>query len=279
MAGARGGNGRYRRIIQTALVAARTRYDGGPALDLGQTARPVPSANVRTAVGSVEDPWPNPERDPFLPRERVRVTINRLTDLLEREYAHKRITDAAYLIGRVLQEVFERRSGPRAAGSPEGRDRVDQSVAHELAMVLAIDDGRLVEALKARLAQSVGSYGARFLHQVLAEGREFAEISRGLGRGDSRAAVAFVAEHFRTLLEQVAVDLLEEQTFRGPERGQLRGTPAAPAAPGECVDEAGCLTTPTRAYRVAEDRDGSRRWQPAWKRRALGNRSDKPVKL
>src|SRR3712207_8903443 len=53
------------------------------------------------------------------------------TDLLEREHAHKRITDAAYLIGRVLQEVFERRSGPRGAGSPEGRDRVDQSVRSE----------------------------------------------------------------------------------------------------------------------------------------------------
>ncbi|WP_043749951.1 hypothetical protein [Methylobacterium nodulans] len=221
------------------------------------------------AVGSVVDPWPNPDRDPFAEPERIQVTINRNTDLLEREFAHGRISEPAYLVGRVLQEAFERRAGPRGGSSPEGRDRVDQTVAHELTIALSIDDGRFVEMLIERLEQAVGSYGARFLHQVLAHGREFAEISRGLGRGDSRQAVAFVAERFRDLLEAIAEDWLAEQTFHGPDEGQIRGTPAAPAQPGEYFDAEGRATTKTGAFRVSDDHDGSRRFRPVWKRRRM----------
>ncbi|MGY2051702.1 hypothetical protein [Methylobacterium sp. JK268] len=253
---------RYRQALRTPLFSTRSRYDRGPAVVPGQRDLPPPSQAVRTAVGSVVDPWPNPDRDPFAEPERVQVTINRNTDLLEREFAHGRISEQAYLVGRVLQEAFERRAGPRGGGSPEGRDRVDQTVAHELAIALAIDDAMFVERLMGRLQQAVGSYGARFLHQVLANGREFAEISRGLGRGDGRQAVAFVAARFRDLLEAIAADWLAEQTAVGPEpeKARIRGEAPGPARPGEFYDAEGRATTPTRAFRVAEDHDGSRRY-------------------
>ncbi len=207
-----------RLILRTPLYAARDRYDGGRAVTPGGLARPRPSEGVRSAVAAVADPWPDPARDPLAEPERVHVTVNRCTDLLEREASHGRISREAYLVGRVIAEVFERRAGPRGSGSPEGGNRVDHTVAHELAILLAIDDGRLVEGLLDKLREAIGTVGTRFLHQVLAEGRDFAGLARGLGRGDGRAAVAGVAQRFRDLLEDVAADWLAQQSGQGPRR-------------------------------------------------------------
>lgn len=257
-----------RLILRTPLYAARDRYDGGRAVTPGGLARPRPSEGVRSAVAAVADPWPDLERDPLAEPERVHVTVNRCTDLLEREASHGRISREAYLVGRVIAEVFERRAGPRGSGSPEGGSRVDHTVAHELVILLAIDDGRLVEGLLDKLRDAVGTVGTRFLHQVLAEGRDFAGLARGLGRGDGRAAVAGVAQRFRDLLEDVAADWLAQQSGQGRETGRIVGSPAAPAAPGEATDAAGCLVPGARAYAVGADPDGALRWQPAWKRQA-----------
>ncbi|SEP40738.1 hypothetical protein SAMN04487843_11624 [Methylobacterium sp. ap11] len=255
-------------IRRTPLYAARDRYDGGRAVTPGSLARPRPSEGVRSAVAAVADPWPDPERDPLAEPERVHVTVNRCTDLLEREASHGRISREAYLIGRVIAEVFERRAGPCGAGSPEGGNRVDHTVAHELAILLAIDDGRLVEGLLDQLREAIGTVGTRFLHQILAEGRDFAGIARGLGRGDGRVAVAGVAQRFRDLLEDVAADWLARQSGQGRETGRIVGAAAAPGAPGEATDAAGCLVPAGQAYAVGADPDGALRWQPAWKRQA-----------
>jgi hypothetical protein len=262
-------------VRRTPLHSARRhRYDGGPALTLPNPARPHPCPTHRTAIAAVTDPWPNPERDPLAEPERLNVTVNRCTDLLEREASHGRLSAEAYLIGRVLQEAFERRAGPRGAGSPEGGNRVDHTVAHELAILLAIDDGRLVEGLLDKLREAVGTVGTRFLHQVLAEGRDFAGIARGLGRGDGRAAVAGVAQRFRDLLKDVAADWLARQSGQGRETGRIVGSAAAPAAPGEATDAAGCLVPAARAYAVGADPDGALCWQPAWKRRAAEQQAE-----
>ncbi len=258
-----------RLILRTPLYAAQDRYDIARAVTPGGRARPRPSDGVRTAVAAVADPWPDPERDPFAEPERVSVTVNRCCDLLEREASHGRISREAYLVGRVIAEVFERRAGPRGSGSPEGGNRVDHTVAHELAILLAIDDGRLVEGLMDRLHGAVGSVGARFLHQVLAQGADFAGIARRLGRGDGRAAVASVADRFRGLLEDIAADWLHRQTGETRREAPIVGTAAEPARPGEAYDAQGCQVPPTRAYAVGRDPDGAGRWMPASKRRAL----------
>ncbi|MGE7416986.1 hypothetical protein, partial [Methylobacterium tarhaniae] len=119
-------------------TARRHRYDNGPALTPSGSPRPHPSPAFRTAIAAVIDPWPDPARDPLAEPERLRVTVHRCTDLLEREASHGRLSAEAYLVGRVLQEAFERRAGPRGSGSPEGGDRVDHTVAHELAILLAM---------------------------------------------------------------------------------------------------------------------------------------------
>ncbi|RVU17476.1 hypothetical protein [Methylobacterium oryzihabitans] len=258
-----------RLILRTPLYAARDRYDGGRAVTPGSLARPRPSDGVRTAVAAVLDPWPDPERDPLAEPARVRVTVNRCTDLLEREASHGRISREAYLVGRVIAEVFERRAGPRGQGSPEGGNRVDHTVAHELAILLAIDDGRMVEGLLERLHRAVGSVGAAFLHRVLAEGHDFAGLARRLGRGDGRAAVASVAERFRGLLEDIAADWLVQQAGETRDEAPIVGTAAEPARPGEAYDAQGRQVPVTQAYAIGRDPDGSGRWVPAGKRRAM----------
>ncbi|AWB25751.1 hypothetical protein DA075_33505 [Methylobacterium currus] len=239
-------------------TARRHRYDGGPALTPPNSARPHPSPPLRTAIAAVTDPWPNPERDPLAEPERRHVTVHRCTDLLGREASHGRLSAEAYLVGRVLQETFERRAGARARR--RGGNRVDHTVAHELAILRAIDDGRLVERLLDKLREAIGTVGMRFLHQVLAKGRDFAGIARGLGRGDGRAAVAGVAQRFRDLLGDVAADWLARQSGQGRQTGRIVGAPAAPAAPGEATDAAGCLVPVARAYAVGADPDGALRW-------------------
>ncbi|KMO28066.1 hypothetical protein VQ03_30140, partial [Methylobacterium tarhaniae] len=165
--------------VPTIWCAGRRRTPRGataataaPPFTRPGSARPHPSPTLRTAIAAVTDPWPDPARDPLGEPERLPVTVHRCTDLLEREASHGRLSAEADLVGRVLQVAFERRSELRGSGSPEGGDRVDHTVAHELAILLAIDDERVVEGLLDRLREAVGNVGTRFLRQVLAEDRD-----------------------------------------------------------------------------------------------------------
>jgi hypothetical protein len=98
------------------------------------------------------------------------------------------ISREAYLVGRVIAEVFERRAGPRGSGSPEGGNR-RHGVVDPVAALRRARPARPGPALE-HLGDDTPD---EFLHQVLAEGRDFAGLARGLGRGDGRAAVAGVA--------------------------------------------------------------------------------------
>ncbi len=145
----------------TVCAGGPDRYDGGSALTLPDAVRPHPYTTLRTAVAAVTDPWPTPERDPFAEPERLHVTIHRCTVLLEHEASHGRLSAEADLVGRVLQEAFERRAGPRGSRSPDGGNWVDHIVAHALAILLAINDGWMVERLLDTLREPVNHVGAR----------------------------------------------------------------------------------------------------------------------
>ncbi|KQT88913.1 hypothetical protein [Methylobacterium sp. Leaf466] len=153
--------------------------------------------------------------------------INRRTDVLAAERASGRITQAQLLVGRMIQVVYERGSGARlgSAGWGEGGSR-DQTVAHELAIILSIEDAQKVRKFTARVELAIGMVGARFLRQILAERVTFATYAAQRGKSGDKA-VAQVAAHFRFLLE----GLTEAQyTSRASAATLIRDEYAAQAA-------------------------------------------------
>lgn len=151
--------------------------------------------------------------DPMDPGSFRTSDVNTSVDLLLHERARCRISEAQYQVGRMIQAVYERGSGARlgSSGWGEGGSR-DQTIAHELAIIYAIEDAERVRKFTRRLETALGTVGARFLRQVLTERVTFAQYAAARGKSGERA-VAQVAAHFRLLLE----GLTEAQhTARGP---------------------------------------------------------------
>src|SRR5512136_2755133 len=85
-------------------------------------ATPPPSLNVRTAVAAVPDP--------LEPGARILATVNRRTDILEIERSHGRISEAAYAVGRILQQAFERQARLGTSPAWNATGRVDAATRH-----------------------------------------------------------------------------------------------------------------------------------------------------
>jgi hypothetical protein len=85
--------------------------------------------------------------DPDEPGAFRDVQVNRRVDVLAQELASERIE---FEVGRIIQAVFERDSGARlgSGGWNAGGSR-DQTVAHELATIYAIDDAEQVRKFTA----------------------------------------------------------------------------------------------------------------------------------
>ena len=127
--------------------------------------------------------------------------FNRRVDVLEDEISNHRISTSQYEIGRIIQAVFERASGARlgSGGMGEGGSR-DQTIANELKVIYAIEDAETVRRYVARIERVIGTVGARFLRQVLADGTTFAQYAEARGKGGDRGRNQ-IGEHFRLLLE------------------------------------------------------------------------------
>jgi hypothetical protein len=169
----------------------------------------APSPNIRTAVAAVPDP--------LEPGARILATVNRRTDVLENERSHGRISEAAYAVGRILQQAFERQA--RIGASPIWNEsgRIDAASRHDLAFGRSVDDARKVLALMRRVQDAVGVAGARFLRQVIGERVSFAAYAAARGHGGDRGT-AQVAAHFRLLIE----DLADHFGTAGPMRSGIR---------------------------------------------------------
>lgn len=183
--------------------AARGRYDLRGASDPGgDLGRPLPSQQVRTRIVAVADPY-EPKR-----RQLARVR----EDLLERELGHKRISENAYHMGRIVQAVFERASGGRLGSSSlEPSSGGDPWIKKELGLLNAIIDAETVRDYEAAIAEKLGQIGARRLRAVLGENKTFTQIAADRGLS-GRAGTAFVAQSFRQDLEDLAAAW---QTARG----------------------------------------------------------------
>lgn len=173
------------------------RYDHRAAFDprtsLSRPARrkgPVEASTVAVA-------------DPHEPGKRVLASVNRRVDVLEMERSHNRITVSQYETGRQVQAILERSAGCRlgSAGWNSSGSR-DQTIAHELAIIYAVEDARLVAKLRARIVGAIGEVPGRFLAEVLSGRKTFAQYAADRGKGGERGT-AYIAEHFRILLEDL----------------------------------------------------------------------------
>lgn len=155
----------------------------------------------RTARDREVDVGEDVVADPYEPGQFIRAQVNRRVDVLAQELAAKRIGRAEFLVGRMIQAVYERGSGARlGSGGWNQSGSRDQTIAHELAIIYAIEDAEKVRKFTARLEQAIGAVGARFLRAILAEGQTFAGYAAARGRTGERAA-GEVAQRFRWLLE------------------------------------------------------------------------------
>ena len=165
--------------------------------------------------------------DPHTPGARVMAAVNRNVDVLEMERAHGRITVSQYEVGRQVQAIFERASGARLGSMDFGvRGSKDMTIAYELSVIYAIDDARLVAKLKDKVVRAVGAPGARFLHEVLTGRQTFAQFAEARGKGGERGT-AYIAEHFRILMENLDEDFagegvanVQERFFQGERTGE-----------------------------------------------------------
>jgi hypothetical protein len=218
-----------------------SRYDGGydARIPANGLARPVPSINVRTAVVAIPDP--------LEPNRRLKATVNRRVDILEQERSHKRITEAAYLTGRVAQAIFERASGAKSPSFNPG-DRIDTTLARELSVIMAIEDARTIAAYEKWIISVLGQIDARLLRSIIRDRRTFAQAAADRGRSSERGK-AYFAERFRDALEQLAHALAARGKASAPIRGE-RNSPVA----GEEYDRNGILVPEgEKGYRVGGD--------------------------
>lgn len=152
------------------------------------------------------------------------VSVNRRVDVLADERSKNRITEAQFLVGRMIQAVFERGSGARlgSAGWDVGGSK-DQTIAHELAILYGIDDAEKVRAFTARMERTIGGVGVRFLRLILAEGQTFAAYAERTGKGSGERASSDIAKRFRWLLEALTE---EQHTATGADGQRIRAVRA-----------------------------------------------------
>ncbi len=129
-------------------------------------------------------------------------------------------------VGRQVQAILERGIGARLGSGRLRRARLEGPlIAHELAIIYAIEDARLVAMLKDKIVRAIGITGSRFLAEVLTGRQTFAQYADARGKGGERGT-AYIAEHFRILLEDLdtefaAVGVLQAiRAFQGEPTGE-----------------------------------------------------------
>ena len=172
------------------------RYDGRKArllpTGLGQA---VPSMNAKTATVSVVDPFDNGV-------SRIQATVSINVDILEKERAHTRISEAAYLTGRILQEKFERAS--HLGGSNwMGTSKQDPMMQQELRVLSAIISAEDVTKTLARIRSRLGHIDARLIQRVLGDRMSFGQCAEVTGKNGERGA-SYIGARFREALEDLA---------------------------------------------------------------------------
>ncbi len=190
---------------------------------------------------------------PYQPGSYETVAYNRRADILEEERSNKRISVSQYETGRIVQAIFERASGAKlgSGGWSQGGSR-DQTIAHELAIIYAIEDAETVKRYVDRVERAIGAVGARMLRQILCERMSLRQYAEHRGKSGERG-LAQVAAHFRLLLEGLdeAWAARGATIFEDDKKGEAHPRVLAERARPSQVetDERGVVVPPGKGYR------------------------------
>lgn len=162
----------------------------------------VPDVAPACVVVNVVDPMGNG-------LGRIQATVNRRVDILEKERSNNRLSEAAYLTGRILQEKFERASG--IGGSNwMGASKQDPMVQHELRVLAAVISAEDITKTMTRIRSRLGYMDARLIQRVIGDRMSFGQCAEVTGKNGERGA-GYIGTRFREALE----DLAESWTARG----------------------------------------------------------------
>lgn len=187
---------RRRRKISLAPVG---RYDLKDAQMPGgdQLGEPTGTRRRYTRVAAVPDPYDQ--------NTRLLATVNTRTDLLEMEYAHGRVGEAALAAGREIQKTLEHITRVGAGNQWRQGDRVDQYQRHEEVIVDKLEAARACEALFAWISRCLGrdSLDVKILRNILGDNMSYGAVAVLHGKRGDRG-VRYIAERFRDALETLA---------------------------------------------------------------------------
>lgn len=209
------------------------RYNLEEARDLGNRAQPPRTKNIDPVTVAIPDPKALPPPfdpdKPYKGPQRFIGTVNRRVDILEYERSHGRISNEAYLEGRIVQAMFERQGLPGGSTWTNG-SRIDAELAKEMAILRRVDAAAAITAQLKKLRDLLGDIDTGILRQVLGENRVYAEVAQtrflnaaaadggvaeweplgagGMVKRDGktvrRERIAYVAQRFRDALETLA---------------------------------------------------------------------------
>lgn len=177
---------------------------------------PITARDVEVDVGTAS------VRDPYDPSSFITATVNRRVDVLAAERGANRITEAQFLVGRMLQAAWEKQMGVRSGGTwdstTSGAGPGSLAVSHaftieDIRMLGRIETAKAVKAMNERAAKEIGHSGVRFLRAILSEGYSFASYAEARGRGTGERASTDIAKRFRWLLEELTE---AQHTARAP---------------------------------------------------------------
>lgn len=178
--------------------AERTgRYDLRDASMPGgdQLGEPTAARQRYTRVAAVPDPYD--------PGRRLLATVNVRSDLLELEYSHGRISEAALAAGREIQKKLEHIGRVGAGNQWRQGDRVDQYQRHEEVIVDALTAARAAEAHFSWMRRHLCEFDCRILRNMLGDNMNYASVATLHGKKGDRG-IRYVAERFRDALECLA---------------------------------------------------------------------------
>ena len=148
----------------------------------------------------MDDPMPDPNRPAG--GQKIKAAVNNRRDVLLFEYCNHRISDAAYLQGRILQQALVLRGGSGQSQWMEG-DKVDAGSLVALAIARNIDVAKLANETIQHCRNTLGKHQGSHVVLCLRQPMQWQEVCARYGEAGPKAE-AFYARLFRDGLEALA---------------------------------------------------------------------------